>query len=31
MISKALDGSWQIALGAAGNVLANGIGKYYGN
>lgn len=29
MMGKALDGSWQIALGAAGNVLAECIQRYY--
>lgn len=30
MIGKALDGGWNISLGAAGNILAEAIGKYYG-
>lgn len=30
MLTKAMDGSWQIGLGAAGNLLADSIGKYYG-
>ena len=30
MVSKAADGSWTVALGAAGNILATGIRKYYG-
>ncbi|ENM5727944.1 hypothetical protein V4V56_003970 [Vibrio mimicus] len=30
MVSKAADGSWTVALGAAGNILATGISKYYG-
>jgi hypothetical protein len=30
MIKKAADGSWRIGLGAAGNLLAQVISKYYG-
>jgi hypothetical protein len=30
MVSKAADGSWTVALGAAGNILATGISKFYG-
>lgn len=30
MIGKALDGSWQIGIGAAGNLLAQAIQGYYG-
>jgi len=30
MVAKSLDGSWQIAIGAAGGFLAEAIGKYYG-
>ncbi|CAM1364017.1 AbiTii domain-containing protein [Tenacibaculum xiamenense] len=30
MIGKAVDGSWNIGLGAAGSLLAEAIGKYYG-
>ncbi|GAA4239620.1 hypothetical protein GCM10022291_34700 [Postechiella marina] len=30
MIGKAVDGTWNISLGAAGNLLAEAIGKYYG-
>ena len=30
MIGKAAEGSWQIGLGAAGNLLAQAIAKYYG-
>lgn len=30
MMQKAAEGSWNIGLGAAGNLLANGIAKYYG-
>ncbi len=30
MIRKAADGSWKISLGAAGNLLAQAISKYYG-
>jgi hypothetical protein len=30
MIQKAADGSWQIGVGAAGNLLARAIAKYYG-
>lgn len=30
MLGKAADGSWNIALGAAGNLLASVIGKWYG-
>jgi len=30
MMQKAADGSWQIGLGAAGNLLARAIAKYYG-
>lgn len=30
MMAKAADGSWQVALGAAGNLLATALGKYYG-
>lgn len=30
MIGKSVDGSWQIGLGTAGDLLAQAIGKYYG-
>ena len=30
MMSKAASGGWAIGLGAAGNLLASAIGKYYG-
>ncbi len=30
MLSKALDGSWQIGLGAAGSLLADSVATYYG-
>jgi hypothetical protein len=30
MVGKAADGSWNIGLGAAGNLLAQAIAKYYG-
>jgi AbiTii len=30
MIRKAADGSWGVGVGAAGNLLAQAIGKYYG-
>ncbi len=30
MIGKALDGSWTVGAGVAGNLLAEAIGKYYG-
>jgi hypothetical protein len=30
MMQKAANGSWQIGLGAAGNLLAGAIAKYYG-
>lgn len=30
MMDKALDGSWQIGIGAAGNMLAEAIQSYYG-
>lgn len=30
MLGKALDGSWTIGVGAAGSLLADAIGKYYG-
>lgn len=30
MISKSLEGSWSIGIGAAGNLLADGIKAYYG-
>ncbi len=30
MMKKAADGSWQVGLGAAGNLLAQAISKYYG-
>ena len=30
MLNKAVDGSWQIGLGAAGNLLAESVGAYYG-
>jgi AbiTii len=30
MIAKAADGSWNIGIGAAGNLLAQAIAKYYG-
>lgn len=30
MLTKAMDGSWQIGLGAAGSLLAEGIKMYYG-
>ena len=30
MVGKAVEGSWQVGIGAAGSILAEGIGKYYG-
>ena len=30
MVGKALDGSWQIGVGAAGDLLAGAIQSYYG-
>lgn len=30
MLGKAVDGGWNISLGAAGNILAEAIGRYYG-
>lgn len=30
MITKAIDGSWQIGIGAAGNVIATALQQYYG-
>ncbi|MGS2739978.1 AbiTii domain-containing protein [Sinomicrobium sp. M5D2P17] len=30
MIGKAVDGTWNIGIGTAGNLLAEAIGKYYG-
>jgi hypothetical protein len=30
MITKAADGSWNVAIGAAGNILASAISSYYG-
>jgi AbiTii len=30
MLGKALDGSWNVGIGAAGSLLAEAIGKYYG-
>ena len=30
MLNKAIDGSWQIGLGAAGNLLADSLSTYYG-
>lgn len=30
MINKAMDGTWQMSLGAAGGLLADGIAHYYG-
>lgn len=30
MLSKTMDGTWKISLGAAGNLLAHGIKLYYG-
>jgi hypothetical protein len=30
MIGKSLDGSWQVGIGAAGNLLADAIQQYYG-
>lgn len=30
MISKSIDGSWQLAVGAAGSILATGIQQYFG-
>ena len=30
MVGKALDSSWQISVGAAGNILAGSIQSYYG-
>jgi hypothetical protein len=30
MIGKALDGSWQVGIGAAGNILATALQNYYG-
>ena len=31
MVSKASDGSWQIAIGTAANLLSEAIIKYYGH
>lgn len=30
MIGKAVDGTWDVGIGAAGNILAEAIGQYYG-
>jgi hypothetical protein len=30
MVGKALDGTWNIGVGAAGNMLADAVNKYYG-
>jgi hypothetical protein len=30
MIGKSIDGSWQIGVGAAGDLVANLVGNYYG-
>lgn len=30
MISKAVDGTWDVGIGAAGTILAEAIGKFYG-
>lgn len=30
MLSKAVDGSWQVSIGAAGNILAEALQRYYG-
>ena len=30
MVQKAADGSWNVAVGAAGGLLAQAIAKYYG-
>lgn len=30
MIAKSLDGTWQVGVGAAGTLLAEAIGRYYG-
>lgn len=30
MVNKALDGSWNVGIGAAGSLLAEAIWKYYG-
>lgn len=30
MLGKAVDGGWNISIGAAGSILAEAIGKYYG-
>ncbi len=30
MLNKALDGTWKVGIGAAGGLLAEAIGKYYG-
>ncbi|MCD6017543.1 MAG: hypothetical protein K0S53_664 [Bacteroidetes bacterium] len=30
MLSKAVEGTWQIGIGAAGGILAESLGKYYG-
>jgi len=30
MIGKSLDGTWNVGIGAAGSILAEAIGKYYG-
>ena len=30
MLDKALDGSWSVGIGAAGSILAEALGKYYG-
>lgn len=30
MLGKAVDGSWQVSIGAAGNILAEALQRYYG-
>jgi hypothetical protein len=30
MLSKAVEGGWQVGIGAAGSILADALGKYYG-
>jgi hypothetical protein len=30
MVKKAADGTWKIGIGAAGTLLAEAIGRYYG-
>lgn len=30
MIGRSIDGSWQVAVGAAGSILATGLQNYFG-